>query len=318
MRELSSDISQRFRLLIVDDQPINVRVLHEALGSDYDVFMATNGLQALEISAREQPDLVLLDIEMPDIDGIEVCRRLKKNEATRDIAVLFVTGHTSPEQEALGLEVGAVDFIAKPIHPAVVRARVRTHLLLKWQTDQLRRMALVDGLTGVANRRHFDEALSLEWRVCSRSGESLGLAMIDVDYFKRFNDQYGHQAGDTCLKTVAQKLRGQLRRPRDLIARYGGEEFVCMIPGANLDALENIAEGLRRDVESAAIPHGGSDCSDVVTVSIGIAVAFPGFGESPDVLIQSADRSLYAAKQSGRNRVLADPSDRRDARQVRR
>lgn len=317
MHELNSDTSPRFRLLIVDDQPINVRVLHEALGMDYDIFMATNGLQALEICAREQPDLVLLDIEMPDIDGIEVCRRLKKNEATQEIAVLFVTGHTSPEQETLGLEVGAVDFIAKPIHPAVVRARVRTHLLLKWQTDQLRRMALVDGLTGVANRRRFDEALNMEWRVCSRSGESLGLAMIDVDYFKRFNDQHGHQAGDACLKTVAQKLRGQLRRPRDLIARYGGEEFVCMIPGASLDALENIAEVLRGAIESAAIPHGGSDCSDVVTVSIGFAVAYPRFCESPDVLLQSADRSLYAAKNSGRNRVVADPSSGRSAQKVR-
>ncbi|PPE74516.1 diguanylate cyclase response regulator [Solimonas fluminis] len=317
MRDLTPDASHRFRLLIVDDQPINIRVLHEALSVDYEIFMTTNGLQALEICARERPDLVLLDIEMPDIDGIEVCRRIKSGEVTKNIPVLFVTGHTSPEQEALGLEVGAVDFIAKPIHPAVVRARVRTHLLLKWQADLLRRMALIDGLTGVANRRCFDDALDLEWRVCSRSGESLGLAMIDVDYFKRFNDQYGHQAGDTCLKTVAQKLRGLLRRPRDLIARYGGEEFVCMIPGASLDALRDISEGLRSAVESAMIPHGGSDCSDVVTVSIGIAVAYPRFGESPDVLMQSADRSLYAAKQSGRNRVLAEPSNGTNAQKPR-
>ncbi|MDR3417473.1 MAG: diguanylate cyclase [Nevskia sp.] len=292
----------RPRLLIVDDQPVNIQVLYQLFARDHDVFMATSGRQAIEVCRRELPDLVLLDIMMSDLDGLEVCRALKGEAATRDIPVIFVTGQESPEEETRGLAAGAVDFISKPINPAVVQARVHTHLTLKAQADRLRDLAFVDGLTGVANRRRFDERLAQEWRACARTREPLAVALVDVDHFKQFNDYYGHQAGDACLQTVATQLVKVLRRPRDFVARYGGEEFVCLLSGVQASRAGHAAELLRASVEAAAVPHQRSDCAQVVTASIGLAVAVPTADTSPAELLAAADARLYQAKQAGRNR----------------
>jgi len=187
----------RPRLLIVDDQPLNIRLMHQIFQAEHEVFVATNGEDALTFCQTQLPDLVLLDVVMPGMDGYEVCRQLKLDARTRDIPVIFVTSQSNSAEEEDGLAAGAADFIAKSASAKVMRARVSTLITLKHQADLLRSLAQIDGLTGVANRRHFDERLDVEWRRCGRSAKPLALIMIDLDYFKCFNDCYGHQAGDS-------------------------------------------------------------------------------------------------------------------------
>ncbi|WP_269620661.1 diguanylate cyclase [Zhongshania sp. BJYM1] len=292
----------RPKLLVVDDQPVNIQVLYQVFSESCDVFMATSGKQALEVCRQKNPDLILLDVVMPDMDGIEVCKALKSAPETRDIPVIFVTSQDSPEEETLGLEVGAVDFITKPVNPAVVKARVKTHLMLKIQTDALRELASVDGLTGIPNRRRFDERLQTEWRACRRTELPLSLIMIDVDHFKKYNDHYGHLEGDACLKMVAHALRGDQWRARDIASRYGGEEFVCLMPETSLEDALTKAEAIRERVFALAVPHATSQNADRVTISVGVACTIPGEGE-PDSLLSVADEQLYKAKEGGRNRV---------------
>ena len=211
---------ERPRLLVVDDQPTNIQVLYQIFQADHEVFMARDGEQALAFCRNNPPpDLVLLDVVMPEMDGIEVCRQLKADPVLADIPVIFVTACSEPADETRALESGGVDFITKPVNPAVVRARVKTHLTLKAQGDVLRSLVFVDGLTGVANRRRFDEALQIEWRRCQRKGAPLALLMMDIDHFKRYNDRYGHQTGDACLQQVAATLKAGLQRGHDLVAR---------------------------------------------------------------------------------------------------
>ncbi len=295
--------NERPRILVVDDQPSNIQTLYQVLKGDYDVAMATDGSQAIELCQRRPPDLVLLDVVMPGIDGFEVCRRLKVDPATRDVPVIFVTARDSTEDETLGLEVGAVDFITKPVNPPVVRARVRTHIALKRQADLLRSMAFNDGLTGVANRRWFDERLQVEWLRCRRNKLPLSLILLDLDHFKAYNDRYGHQAGDDCLRAAAAAMKSRLGRPADLLARYGGEEFVCLLPETPTEGARAKAEDLGRAVLDLALAHADSPTAPVVTISRGVATASPALDGSPNDLLQRADEQLYAAKRAGRNRT---------------
>ena len=303
---LAGDRHNRPCVLLVDDQPINIQALYQIFAPDYRVLMATSGAKALELCRQDPPDLVLLDVVMPEMDGHEVCRRLKTDEATRNIPVIFVTAHNDAQEETRGLEVGAVDFIAKPVNPAVVRARVKTHITLKQQGDLLRHMVFIDGLTGVSNRRRFDEMLNIEWRRALRSGASLGLLRLDVDYFKRYNDRYGHQAGDDCLRRVALAIKASLLRPGDMIARYGGEEFACILPGAELDGALGVAQRVEQTVRGLQIEHLGSEAAAVVTISVGVAVGTSGRGSDPASLLALADVQLYRAKHSGRGRACGD------------
>ena len=204
LADLLKEPERKPRLLVVDDQPTNIQVLYRVFADDCQVFMATSGDQALHTAREEAPDVILLDVMMPDMDGYEVCRQLKQDSATRDIPILFVTAHHEAQEEARGLACGAVDFITKPIHPAVVRARVHTHLTLQRQTEVLKRLVFIDALTHAFNRRYFDERLAEEWGRARRTGRPLGLILIDVDYFKQFNDVNGHQRGDDPIRHAAQ------------------------------------------------------------------------------------------------------------------
>jgi diguanylate cyclase (GGDEF)-like protein len=294
------------RLLVVDDQPINIQVMYQAFAGDYQVFMATSGQQALAICRDNPPDLVLLDVVMPGMDGFEVCTQLQAVDATRNIPIIFVTAHTDAAQETHGLSLGAVDFIAKPVNPAVVRARVKTHLTLKFQSDLLRKLVFLDGLSGVFNRRYFDQQFSTEWSRAVRSGSPLSLVLLDVDFFKRFNDRYGHQSGDDCLRRIAVTLKVPLKRPADLVARYGGEEFACILPDTPFDVAMGIAGELEQMVRALNIPHDQSDAAPVVTISVGVACRTAvSAGDAPD-LLALADRLLYKAKNSGRAVVLGE------------
>jgi diguanylate cyclase (GGDEF)-like protein len=292
------------RLLLVDDQPLNIQVMRQVFAQDCQLFMATSGAQALRISEAQAPDLVLLDIEMPEMDGFEVCRRLKAGELTRHIPVIFVTAHTDAALETRGLEVGAVDFISKPINPAVLRARVRTHLLLKFQSDLLRELVFRDGLTGLYNRRYFDQQLALECARAQRQRGTLALLLIDVDQFKRYNDHYGHQAGDDCLRAVAQLIKGCLKRSTDIVARWGGEEFVCLLPDTGHEKAVQLAQEIEQAVRAHELPHAASEVAPVVTVSIGVASGRCTPSQLA-ALLALADAQLYRAKAEGRARVCA-------------
>jgi len=291
------------KLLVVDDQPINIQVMYQAFGGEYQVFMATSGEQALTICTNNPPDLILLDIVMPGMDGFEVCTRLKSDEATRHIPVIFVTAHTDAAQETHGLSLGAVDFIAKPVNPTVVRARVKTQLTLKFQSDLLRHLVFLDGLSGVFNRRHFDQQIATEWSRAARNDLPLSLILLDVDFFKLFNDRYGHQAGDDALRLIGVTLKSCLRRPADLVARYGGEEFACVLPETSYDDALALAQELERKVRERCIPHENSSAAAVVTISVGIATRTAGAAGDVHRLIGLADNMLYQAKHSGRGRV---------------
>ena len=293
----------RAKLLVVDDQPINVQALYQVFAAEHQVFMATSGEQALAMCAAKQPDLVLLDVEMPGMDGHEVCRRLQADPATRDVPVIFVTAHNDEAAETFGLELGAVDFISKPVNPKIVRARVKTQLTLKAQSDLLRQWAYIDGLTGVFNRRHFDEHLKAEWGRALRAQTTLSVVLLDVDFFKRYNDRYGHQAGDECLRRVAATLKAGLHRPCDIVARYGGEEFVFLLPDTGLSGALTLAERLRQRVFDESIPHADSSVAAVVTVSLGVCGTAQGPPGTKEALLREADAQLYQAKSGGRNRT---------------
>ncbi|ADH85345.1 diguanylate cyclase [Desulfurivibrio alkaliphilus] len=295
-------------ILVVDDQPANIQALGALLKDEYRVRVATSGEKALAMlqdGNQELPDLILLDIKMPGIDGYEVCRRLKENPATSGIAIIFVTALDAASEEEHGLNLGAVDYITKPFNPAIVRARVHTHMNLKRKTDLLEKFALLDGLTGIPNRRHFDELFDKEMRRCLRNGLPLSVIMTDIDHFKGFNDNYGHGAGDKCLQKVAGALSGSLVRPGDSICRYGGEEFVALLPGTDAAGAREVAERLRVAVEALAITHEHSSAAPVVTVSLGAATLDPRRDSETDrqPLLSRADQALYAAKEAGRNRV---------------
>ena len=298
---------QRPRILIVDDDPSIVDLLETFLQNEYRVTVATHGEQAIELCRQQLPDLVLLDVMMPGPDGYEVCRRLKSDVATRDVPIIFVTARAETEEEIKGLEAGAVDFLSKPVHRAIVLARVKTHVMLRQQAMKLRDMAMTDILTGVANRRSIEERLDSEWRRCRRNKVPIAIVMIDIDHFKLYNDAYGHQAGDNCLQHVAAALKKVLRRPGDLLGRYGGEEFMCLLPETSLEAAVERADELGRVVKGLNIVHAHAASERVVTISRGVSATVPtGETELAD-LLEIADAMLYAAKDKGRNCTVASP-----------
>ena len=296
--------NRRQRLLIVDDVPGNLTLLGETFSPDYEVAVATDGERALELTRRDPPDLILLDVVMPGLDGFELCKRLKEDAITQPVPLIFITSKRDPANEELGLSLGAADYIVKPFHLPVVRARVKTHLELKRKNDMLEELAMRDGLTALPNRRAFDHRLKEEWSRCRRHGDVLGCIMLDVDDFKRFNDLYGHRLGDECLRSVTAGLATSLLRSSDFVARYGGEEFVALLPSTTDDGLAQTAERLRAAIEALEIPHARSRAAEVVTLSLGATLCDPGDGGHPLDCVEAADRCLYRAKAQGRNRTV--------------
>lgn len=292
----------KFTVLVVDDQATNIQLIYQLLKNEYDVLMATTGQQAIAVCREHKPDLILMDVLMPDINGWETCKILKRDPDIATIPVIFVTALTDQDDENACWEAGAVDFLQKPINTNTLKHRVRAHLTLKHQSDLLRSLAYVDGLTGISSRRHFDQYIEAQMGHAFRKQESLGVLLIDIDFFKQYNDRYGHIAGDDCLRQVAQSLKQSCLRSADMVARYGGEEFVLVLPDTNERGLERIAQRIKQQLEQEAIAHIGSPTS-LLTVSAGGAVYLP--GELPDdaeAMLILADTMLYKAKAEGRNR----------------
>ncbi|OIO59111.1 MAG: diguanylate cyclase response regulator [Alphaproteobacteria bacterium CG_4_10_14_0_2_um_filter_63_37] len=295
-------------VVLVEDDLLSATVVSQILGRFCRVEHLRSGEVFLaSLRAPDLPDLVLLDVNLPGVDGYQICQTLKDDDATRHIPVIFISSNTSTEDEERGLSLGAVDYIKKPFSPGIVRARVRTHLDLKRQRDLLEKMAFIDGLTGIPNRRRFDEALHREWYRCECKNRPLSLLFVDVDFFKHYNDFYGHFLGDKCLRSVAVMLEQYVvRSPADSVARYGGEEFAVLLPETNFETAMQIAEQGRRQIETVQIEHRDSRVGPWLTVSIGVGCLVPQESLRPNDLVQLADSMMYEAKEGGRNRVRGE------------
>ncbi len=296
---------EKARILIVDDEKMNLKVLADLLKDEYSPVLARNGEQALQHAFSETPpDLILLDVIMPEMGGYEVIKTLKNSDKTNNIPVIFVTALNSTLDEERGLLLGAVDYITKPYSPPIVKMRVRNHLRIVHQYKLLDQLAYLDGLTEIPNRRRFEEVFQKEWSRSARNGTPFSLAMVDVDYFKQFNDHYGHAMGDIALQQIAKALDCVIRRPADLVARYGGEEFVLLLPETDAFAAREVTQRCLEKVASLRIPHRYSTAADYVSISIGLVTKNIDDITSPQTFIMTADKNLYLAKDTGRNRIV--------------
>lgn len=313
------------RVLAVDDQPIVIEVLRRMLASEpaFEFHACGRGGSALEVARSVRPSVILQDLVMEDADGFDLLRAYRMDPALSEVPVVVLSGREDPRDKSRAFALGASDYLVKIPDPIELVARVGAHgrsflarrerdaafrelASLKSQLEvknaELERISLADGLTGLANRRRFDEVLDMELRRAYRDRTDLSLVLADVDHFKRFNDRYGHVAGDQCLRRVADALRGAVRRAGDLAARYGGEEFAVVLPSTPLDGARKLAEVIRRGVAELGVAHEASDVARHVTLSLGVASMPPGVGLSARELIERADRGLYAAKRGGRDR----------------
>lgn len=297
-------------ILVVDDDPVMRMQLRFCLEQEgYWVEEACNGRQGLAAFHQSQPDMVLLDAIMPDVDGFECCAQLRSCTGDSHTPILMITGLDDRDSVDRAFDVGAADYVTKPVHWAVLRQRVR-RLIQQSQLQQqleaanreLQRLASMDGLTQVANRRWFDEYLDQEWHRMQREHLPLSLILCDVDFFKAYNDTYGHQAGDRCLQQVAHMIQQQVKRSTDLVARYGGEEFAVILPNTPNQGALHIAEALCYEVQAMAIPHAASSIAPCITLSAGAASLTPNLDATTAALLTRADKALYQAKQAGRNR----------------
>jgi diguanylate cyclase (GGDEF)-like protein len=297
------------KVLIVDDTLANIDILvHICKQKDLEVSIAKNGSAALELIGQKKPDLILLDIMMPGINGYEVCRKLKEQEDTKDIPVIFITALSDTLNVVKGFEVGGVDYIVKPFEAMEVLARVRTQLSLqKLATEknelirELDSLARIDPLTGLSNRRDIMEILNNEQFRYERYGKTYAVIMGDIDHFKKINDQFGHDTGDYILKGVANSLKNEVRKV-DFLSRWGGEEFLVVLPETNLSGGAKVAELILKSLQKEKFKFNGKDIS--VTMSFGIG-CHTGEGMTLDELLKMADERLYAAKERGRNQVVS-------------
>ncbi len=287
------------KVLIIDDSPDALQVAKVRLAKEQlEVVCADGGVAGLEAARREHPDLILLDVDMPDMSGFEVCRILKSDADLCMIPVLFLSGSVAPEDKVQGLDLGGVDYVGKPFDAFELRARVRAALRTKHLQDLLIDHAHIDPLTGLPNRRALMERLQQEWARIERHGGQMSFIMADLDHFKGVNDRFGHQVGDRVLQETARAIAGQCRET-DLPARYGGEEFAVVVPHGTVESAVHLAERCRREIEGACVVVRNEMAQ--VTGSFGVADSHG--ATSPEALIQRADEALYRAKQSGRNRV---------------
>jgi diguanylate cyclase (GGDEF)-like protein len=291
-------------VLVVDDEKASIIALTHILGEEYTVFAAKKGKDAVDLVKKHLPNVVLLDIIMPEMDGFEVLTQLKQDEATRDIPVIFITGLGETEDEEKGLKMGAADYINKPFSPAIVKLRVNNQVQMQNQIETIRYLSMTDQLTGIANRRNFDNRFKLEWNHANRSKAPLSLALVDLDHFKMYNDTYGHLQGDVALQMVARTITQSLKRSSDFAARWGGEEFAVLLPGTCAAGAMDVAECIRHHIEETHIPCTEKG-AETLTASAGVNTLIPDEKVTMEDLISGADQALYAAKNNGRNLVCA-------------
>ncbi|MEH2042885.1 PleD family two-component system response regulator [Nostoc sp.] len=299
-------------VLIVDDEPFIRLILRHFLEQEgYQIAEAQNGIEAINVFNQLHPDIVLLDAIMPDMDGFECCTQLELLDCNKHTPVLMITGLEDQESVDRAFAVGAMDFVTKPIHWPVLRQRVK-RLIQQSQLQQkleavnleLQRLVTIDGLTQVANRRRFEEYFYQEWQRLKREQRPLSLILCDVDFFKLYNDTYGHRVGDRCLQTIAQAIKDMIKRPGDLVARYGGEEFAVILPNTDTKGAIHVADEICHTVRAIAIPHQNSQVSSHVTISVGFTTEIPQPDSDLEEMIAAADQALYKAKAAGRDRFV--------------
>lgn len=298
------------RVLLVEDDRAVMMVTKAYIESfGHEVVFAMDGESALKLFDPNNIDLVLMDYILPGIDGFETTSNLRKTYPDQWFPIIFLTSAKNDEHLALGLEAGGDDYLYKPVTPVVLESKIKAiSRIVDMQKDllsankKMEQLSYLDGLTHIFNRRGFDRAITSEWKRMTRDGNSLSFLMIDVDFFKKYNDHYGHQAGDDCLKTIAAALEKELYRPADIVARYGGEEFAVLLPGTDLSGAREVAKRFVQNICAMKIPHIESDISEFVTISVGIATSDKYENKTVEQLIKSADEALYSAKSNGRNR----------------
>ena len=298
----------KLKILIIEDSMLNQEILRRILTNDYIVEFAKDGAEALEKVRAEFTDLILLDLILPGIDGFEVLVELKKCDSTHSIPVIIITGRSDPEEEVKGLKLGAADYITKPFHEVVVKARVETQVRILKQMRIIENFGFIDTLTNIPNRRQFDQHMVREWNRAKRDKTPLSIMMIDVDHFKMYNDTHGHQQGDIALQTVAGTITSSLQRSIDIAARWGGEEFAVLLQNTKNDGAMKVAEKIRKNIESTVISGANNETDYNVTISIGVATMLPDSDTLIPELILQADKALYKAKDSGRNRAYSAQS----------
>jgi diguanylate cyclase (GGDEF)-like protein len=296
-------------ILIVDDTPFNIHILAKTLINDYEVKIATNGPAALKIIEQDKkPDLILLDIMMPDMDGYEVCRRIKQNPSNWDIPVVFITAKEGHQDQKKGFDLGAEDYIHKPFQLSLVLTRIDMLLRLKRISRRLEQVALVDPLTELPNGIALEKAVEQELQSANQDQRSISLLMIDIDHFKAFNDHYGHGAGNMCLRKVARTIESSINSKKDLLGRYSGAEFIVVLSHYDQDRAINIAEEICQNILQLKIPHAHSPVSDYVTISIGVISVSHETEINCSEMFNKAKKMLHVAKKSGRNRVAGSGS----------
>ena len=291
------------KILIIDDSPVQANFLSSILTEDYEVSVVNTAEEGLEQAKIGDYSLILLDVIMPGIDGFQLLKMLQEEVVLRRTPVILITSLNDIQHEERGLTLGAVDYITKPFHPGIVRARVNTHVKLFQYWTQIEREATVDQLTGVPNRRRYDAVSSKRWQDAIRLGAPISICMFDIDKFKVYNDTFGHPAGDKVIKAVAETAASKLRRGTDFFARYGGEEFVALILGGGSENDFAYLKKVRQAVEDLQIPHN-PEVSQWVTISIGGITVLPKVGSTYDMYLKMADAMLYDAKRFGRNQVV--------------
>lgn len=307
---------QSWLILLIDDDVLIRTQLRRFLEKEkYQVIEAGNGQEGLDAYRRLRPDLVLLDAVMPEMDGFACCTQLQALPHAAQTPVLMITGLNDQQSVDQAFAAGAIDYVTKPIHWSVLRQRVR-RLMQQSQLYQqleaanrlLQQLALVDSLTQIANRRHFDDCLQQEWQRLAREQLPLALILCDIDCFKRYNDTYGHQAGDECLRQLAQALKNTVKRPAELVARYGGEEFVVLLPNTDTRGALYVAEKIQAQVATLRLAHDPSQKNPFMTLSFGVTSMIPVPGANASALIAAADKALYQAKASGRDQITSAES----------
>jgi diguanylate cyclase (GGDEF)-like protein len=300
---IMAENNKEHTVLITDDEKINLEILSGILSPTYNLLISRTGSRTLELANEYVPDLILLDVIMPEMSGFEIITKLKESNITYKIPVIFITGLSGIEDEEKGFFLGAVDYITKPFHKSIVKVRVNNHIKIIDQMRMIERIGLIDPLTKIANRRGFDSRISAEWGRALREHTLISLMILDVDRFKNYNDTFGHQQGDEALKAVADTSVKTLKRPSDFIARWGGEEFVILLPNTDTDGAVEVAEKVRKNIEALVLPTGDG-VEPRITVSIGVTSIIPDADTSITDVINKADRALYEAKESGRNKVV--------------
>lgn len=287
-------------LTITRDQGM-VETLRETIGPDQPVKSVNSVEEAIAQAQEEEPGLILLDMMVADLEVNNICQKLKGAPRTSGIPILLVA--PSDEEAVRGLEQGANDYLLSPIQPLVARNRLRSYLDLGRCIEALRRFSLIDGVMGIANRKRFDEFLTLEWRRNSRNRTPLSIVLMDLDHFRAYNEHYGTTAGDECLKRIAAAFQDATQRPGDLVASYTKGGFACVLPETDSLGAVSVAERMRAELATLAIPHAKSTTASILTMSVGTATRIPTGDMEPEDLIAIAERFLGEAKRAGRNRV---------------